>query len=102
MGDSEPRIEAWHDGTLCAGFSTELLRVSDVGSNVFVQQAVRERRAVLPTMDVRPHAVVIHIRVTTFFHSEQRVSHRGLRQRQRLEPEQDLILLVLGRTAHCP
>ncbi len=100
MGDSEPGIQAGDDGTLCAGLAAELLRLSVVCVDTLVQQAARERRAVLPTMDVGAHAVVVHVGIATFCHAEQGVAHGRLRRHQASESQQDLLFSVHCRTAH--
>lgn len=102
MGDAEPCVEARHNGALCAGFATELLRLSRVGCGTLIHQAVRERGAVLPTMDLGAHAGIIDVGIAAFFHTEQRVAHRGLGQGQGLEPEQYFVILVICCAVHRP
>lgn len=40
MGDAQPGIEAGHDGALRAGFPPELLRLSFIGGDVIIDQAL--------------------------------------------------------------
>src|SRR5262245_2310041 len=79
VGDAKPGIQTGNNGALRSGFASELLRLPCIGSDTFVSQTVRQGRAVLPSVNVGPHSVIVHVWITAVFHAEERVSHSCLR-----------------------
>ena len=76
------------------GLAAEVLRGALEVRNTFVQDAAREGLVVLPSVNVRSHAVVIDVRIAPFRHPEQRVKHLLLGRGDGVQAQHDFVRVV--------
>src|SRR5215510_4010031 len=72
VGNPEGSIERRNNRALGSSFPAELLRHSSVCLYAFVEHSFWECGMVLPPVNVRPHSLIVDIRVTALWHTEQR------------------------------
>src|SRR5262245_36058068 len=71
MRNAEGSIERRDDRTLRTGLSTKLLRRSTVSLYSFIGHPLGKRRVIFPAMNIRPHTVIVDVRIAAFRHAQQ-------------------------------